>query len=163
MSVTGVQTCALPIWIAIPEGLAGQSLVPWIRAEKALEPRTVFADNIEERSRGELGASRSTGSNGESFAVIRWPWKLVLHQKARLGMTLPRHELFDLAHDARETRNLAAEQPELVRELELEILAHVAAGGAAKVPVPPEATLDPEARKALEALGYLGGDEDDED
>lgn len=145
-----------------PAGLAGQSLVPWIRAGQATDARTVFADNVEERTEERMGGNpRSTGSGGESFAVIRWPWKLILHQKPRLRMTLPRHELFDLARDPRETHDLAAEHAELVQELELEILAHVAAGGAASLPVPPEAELDPEARKALEALGYLGGDEDD--
>jgi hypothetical protein len=34
-------------------------------------------------------------------------------------------------------------------------------GGTAELPLPPEAELDPEARKALEGLGHLGDDEDD--
>jgi arylsulfatase A-like enzyme len=148
--------------VAVPPDLAGASLVPWIRAGKAAEARTVFADNVEERTTEQFGGSpRSTGTNGESFAVIRWPWKLILHQKARLGLTLPRHELFHLERDPQETKNEAAAQPELVQALEDLILAHVDEGGAAELPLPPEAELDPEARKALEGLGYLGDDEDD--
>lgn len=145
-----------------PQDLAGESLVPWIRAGKATQSRTVFADNIEERTSEQFGGGQhSTGSNGESFAVIRWPWKLILHRKARLGLTLPRHELFHLECDPAEKKNEAAAEPELVKELEDLILAHVDEGGAAELPLPPEAELDPEARKALEGLGYLGDDEDD--
>jgi arylsulfatase A-like enzyme len=149
--------------VEVPAGLAGQSLVPWIRAGRPTEARRVFADNVEERTLEQFGRpARSTGSNGESFAIVRWPWKLILHQKPRLRMTLPRHELFHLEDDPREARNLAEARPELVLELERELLAHVAAGGAVEVPSLPAAELDPEARKALEALGYLGGDEEED-
>lgn len=133
----------------VPEGLAGRSLVPWIRGGRTTDVRTVFADNL---------AHGRGARNGESFAVIRWPWKLILHQKPRLGMTVPRHELFHLERDPRETKNLAGANPELVAKLEHALLEHVAAGGAVEVPVADPVELDPEVRKALEALGYLGED-----
>ena len=144
----------------IPEDLAGSSLVPWIREKKATEPRIVFSDNVEERSAELVGQEPSAETtNGDSYAVIAWPWKLILNEKPRLGLVVPRHELFNLVQDPLEKKNLAGAQPGLVRALENKLLAHIAEGGA--VPVPKGEALgevDPKALEALRALGYVGDD-----
>ena len=69
------------------------------------------------------------------------------HDRRPLGL-----ELYDLASDPGERRNLAAAEPDAVRGLTW-LLEQRARGGA-----PPEAsrvTLDPELEKQLRALGYL--------
>ena len=147
--------------LEVPEGLAGRSLMPWIRAGEATEARVVYSDNVEERSAELFGQEGDEDvTNGESYAVIRWPWKLILNHKPRLGLVVPRHELFHLERDPRERQNVAGSNPDLVRELERELLAHVAEGGAVEVPrgevleEVDEATLE-----ALRALGYVGDDD----
>ncbi len=63
-------------------------------------------------------------------------------------------ELFDLASDPGETKNLAAERPEAVRALERR-LAELAAGWTAAPAVAAEPVIDEETRAALESLGYV--------
>jgi arylsulfatase A-like enzyme/Tfp pilus assembly protein PilF len=71
-------------------------------------------------------------------------WKLV---------RAPRPELYDLADDPGETRDLAAARPELVAELDAQLERLVAAGSAAPVAV----DLDAATRDELHALGYVTG------
>jgi tetratricopeptide (TPR) repeat protein len=78
-------------------------------------------------------------------SVRRGQWKLI---------DAPRAELYDLASDPDETRNLFAENPELVAELRAEIERHASRGGElGDVNV----ESDEETRQRLEALGYVGG------
>jgi hypothetical protein len=63
----------------------------------------------------------------------------------------PRPELYDLSHDARETRDLSGERPDLVAELDAllaERLAHAREGA-------PLVIADADHREHLEALGYV--------
>jgi arylsulfatase A-like enzyme len=68
------------------------------------------------------------------------------------GRGAPRIGLFDLAADPGEVRDLAEQQP-VWRDYLLARL-DAAAAAAPDGPAPPTATLDPEQRRALEALGY---------
>lgn len=79
-----------------PKNLDGVNLLPFLSGEKTGAPHeTLFW--------------RSGGPGGNS-AVRRGNWKLV-----RLGKAEP--ELYDLAADVGESKNLAAEKPEVVKEL----------------------------------------------
>ncbi len=67
----------------------------------------------------------------------------------------PTPELYDLAADPRETRNLVVDRPEEAREL-----ARALAGWMESFPgsgAAPTLELDAQARRQLEALGYVGG------
>jgi len=79
-----------------PQNLDGVNLLPFLTGEKTTAPH----DTLFWRS----------GGPGGNNAVRRGPMKLV-----RLGKAEP--ELYDLASDVGETKNLAAEKPEIVKEL----------------------------------------------
>ncbi|MCB1275399.1 sulfatase [Prosthecobacter sp.] len=79
-----------------PKNLDGVNLLPFLSGENTSAPHdTLFW--------------RTNGPGGNN-AVRRGNWKLV-----RLGKAEP--ELYDLAADIGETKNLAAEKPEIVKEL----------------------------------------------
>ncbi|MEN8182168.1 MAG: sulfatase-like hydrolase/transferase [Myxococcota bacterium] len=63
----------------------------------------------------------------------------------------PRPELYDLREDPGETRNLAGEQPERVRELDALLGARLADARPAR----PNLDLDEEEQERLQALGYV--------
>lgn len=67
----------------------------------------------------------------------------------------PRPELYDLANDPRETRNLVGEKPELADELRA-LLARTIAETSAGAPEQEPANLDQETLGRLAALGYVG-------
>jgi arylsulfatase A-like enzyme len=50
----------------------------------------------------------------DALAVRSGPWKLIESKTAKGGQ---KHQLYDLVKDPGETKNLAAEQPEVVNEL----------------------------------------------
>jgi arylsulfatase A-like enzyme len=81
-------------------------------------------------------------------ALLRWPMKLIHSSDGR-------HELYDLAADAGEQRNLYAERADvanaLLGELEAFRRAHPAYAGPREA-----APLDAEALEQLRALGYVG-------
>jgi arylsulfatase A-like enzyme len=88
----------------------------------------------------EHGADRDSAK-----AVIRGRWKLVWRSDGPI-------ELYDLEDDPHETRNAAAERPELVREL-----AAALAGGlrAEATPAGPREDGGREFEQALRSLGYV--------
>jgi arylsulfatase A-like enzyme/Flp pilus assembly protein TadD len=66
-------------------------------------------------------------------------------------------ELYDVASDPQELRNLAAEQPERVAQLRTRL--EQLLGAAQASPGDAEAAMDPETLAQLRALGYVGGDD----
>jgi arylsulfatase A-like enzyme len=78
-------------------------------------------------------------------ALIRWPWKLQLHQNGNTA-------LYDLDRDPNERIDVAAGEAKLVRRLLAELSACTAdRAGPATAPV----ELDPEAERQLRSLGYV--------
>ena len=63
-------------------------------------------------------------------------------------------ELYDLAADPGEARNLAAQRPAVVTELATR-LERWAAGGGVEATTDSEPALDAETREALKSLGYI--------
>ncbi len=76
--------------------------------------------------------------------VRRGPWKLI---------DAPTPELYDVAADPAESRNLASARPDVFAELMAELDRHAARGGAL---APEGITLDEASRERLERLGYVG-------
>lgn len=81
------------------------------------------------------------------YALIRGRHKLIKDFKAQ------RYELYDLALDPDERVNLAADRPELLRELLVELQRTKSRGPAAPAAAPAE--LDPKDAKLLRDLGYI--------
>ena len=125
-----VPTILSVLEIPSPPGMDGADLRPlWQEPPAVPAERLVFA----EAGPGDLRSVRSGRS------------KLVMQ-----GLN-GRTELYDLVDDPAETRNLAAERPELVAALEAEIAAFVAS--AREPQLAPELTDDE--KEHLQALGYL--------
>ena len=117
----------------------GQSLVPLL---------TKTSEESEPASRAVFAHRFLKGRQEELWAVIKDGWKLILHT--------PKNELqlFDLAHDPQERRNVAPDEPARVQALlselrELQSLAPLPAGEM-------RIELGDEMRAELEALGYAG-------
>lgn len=73
----------------------------------------------------------------------------------RYDTTFRREALFDAFADERETQDLAAEHPEVVEDLRASFLRHLKVHALDELP-----TGDEEWRRALEGVGYIGGQED---
>jgi hypothetical protein len=74
--------------------------------------------------------------------------------KLIVDLDTDREELFDVAADAQERRNLAAELPEVSAALKTTVLDYVRS---APAPNGKAAELSPEVRDQLRALGYVDG------
>jgi arylsulfatase A-like enzyme len=81
------------------------------------------------------------------YALVRGRYKLIKDFQAR------RFELYDLSDDPGERHNLAAERPELLREMVVELSRTQSRGPATAVAPPAE--LDPGDAKMLRDLGYI--------
>jgi hypothetical protein len=80
--------------------------------------------------------------------VTAGPWRFI-RRRAESGDV---EELFRLTDDPRETRNVAADQPEAAARLRAVL---DQADRAAPASTPQAAELDPELERELRALGYL--------
>jgi arylsulfatase A-like enzyme/tetratricopeptide (TPR) repeat protein len=125
--------------VAAPTGLDGASArVLWdAGSPDAREAATgpVHAESLLPRLHYDWAGLRS---------VRRDRWKLV---------DAPRPELFDLESDPHETNDVAAQHPDVVRDLAAEIRRHGARGGRLAAE---RRQLDADAVARLESLGYVG-------
>ncbi len=127
---TVLDALALPV----PPGLRGRSLLPVATGGDDPEPPATYFEALS----GQLNHGWAP-----LFGVIEGGTKLI---------ELPIPELYDLAADPREQRNLAAARPERLAELRRRLapLRDIDPGNA---PSPESAEI----RRRLESLGYLGG------
>jgi len=92
----------------------------------------------------------------ETFATqldFGWSPLLALRTDRWKLVRAPRPELYDLDVDPDEDRDLAAERPELVRELDAQLEERIASG----VQAPVAAEIDAATREELRELGYVTG------
>jgi arylsulfatase len=129
---------------AIP-GLEGETLVPFLgAAEPAADQAARF-----ERAFSEAG---SRWNQGYFTSVQEQTWKLVFRRPGRKAANRPvRYELYDLAADPLETRDLAEQHPEELRRLRGHLLGWMKEGAGAA----PQGEESEEQLKALKALGYV--------
>lgn len=126
LAATLLDLASLPV-----DGLDGVSLRPAMAGRPPSRP--VYSETF--LPRYHFGWSELLAMTGDRYRYIR----------------APRPELYDLATDPGETRNLAGDRPNEVDAMDSWLLEH--SGGEAPAP----ATVDAETRRRLEALGYVGG------
>lgn len=143
-SIDIVPTVLDLLGLPVPEGVQGRSLRPLLEgAEEETEPVHAFAEH--------------TNVSRESKALRTGRLKLIYSYPRSKGPLEERSlALFDLVADPGESRDLAAEQPELARLLEAQLLEILGRGSTASFEEEVPADIDPELRRELEALGYLG-------
>jgi arylsulfatase A-like enzyme/Tfp pilus assembly protein PilF len=113
-------------------GATGRSLAAAARGA-TLEPRSAHVETL--ATQLDWGWSPLLGVRSAGFKYIR----------------APRAELYDLAADPGETRNLLPGEPERAAALDAELEARLASAR----PVVPNVELEDEGRERLEALGYV--------
>jgi arylsulfatase A-like enzyme len=131
--------------VKLPEdgALHGRSLVPVLEGRASLDPDApIFLF----RQHYERGFDSGVPVAGEQYGVRLGDWKLIL------GPEEGTRQLFDIARDPRERRDLAAEQPERAAELERRIADWRARY--TRDETAPEA-VSPEDVERLRALGYV--------
>lgn len=120
-------------------GLEGRSLLPLLKGQEAEAPRFAFSE---------------AGEKPRYFRSVQdGAWKLVYGSGGRRPRPVAGPsglELYNLAADPKETRNLAASHPEELRRLRRELLDWVKNRPGRHA----QAEEDEEALKALRALGY---------
>lgn len=120
----------------VPSGVRGTSLLPYVRG----------------RIRSDLPSYIETYSPRENYGwselrgLIDGPWKYIL---------APTPELYDLARDPREEKNLASAEPAVLREKAGKLEALVGTAGAKKGAA--QRTMTAADAERLRSLGYLGG------
>jgi arylsulfatase A-like enzyme/Flp pilus assembly protein TadD len=116
------------------DGGSGASLLPLLGGAPETEPRVAWVETL--ATQLDLGWSPLLGVRTAEHKYVR----------------APRPELYALASDPGETRNLAGAQPERVAELDALVEARAAGQKAA-----PNLGVDAETSERLRALGYLAG------
>jgi len=125
-----------------PEAVTGRSLMPRIRGSEPSAPPYVF-----------LEAGHRLPSQ---LAVRRGRWKLVqLRSEADRQRYGPEWQLFDLAADPGEERNVLEEHPEVAEELRAAVEAYAAGAPEAGGETLDLESLDEDTVRMLEALGYV--------
>jgi arylsulfatase A-like enzyme len=125
------------------EPMNGRSLVPVLEGREPVDPtEPIFLF----RQHYERGFDSGVPVAGEQYGVRLGDWKLIL------GPEEGTRQLFDVARDPRERRDLAAEQPERAAELEERIAAWRAQH--TRVEAAPDA-ISQEDLERLRALGYV--------
>jgi arylsulfatase A-like enzyme/Flp pilus assembly protein TadD len=137
VSLVGVTPTILDLLdVAGPAGLDGTSARALFAADAPDDAAPVYAEALFPRLHFGWAATRS---------VREGKWKLI---------DAPEPELYDLAADPDELRNLAADHPDRVDALRADLLEHANRGGA--LPVADAGGIDPAMKERLEGLGYLG-------
>ncbi len=136
--------------IAIPGGLDGTSLVTRARGERGGEALLAYSES---------GRNFYRENPRQFVPGIAGKWRMMRSDRYKL-IRIPKDpepiwELYDLAADPGETRNLIAERPAVAEELRVELLRLIEADpGRDDRSEPP---LPDELERDLRSLGYVGG------
>ena len=122
--------------MAVPDGVRGTSLLPYVRGRKTSDLPSYI----------ETVYPRENYGWSELRGVIDGPWKYI---------QAPKPELYDLAQDPREERNLVSDQPAVVKDKTRKLDALIAGSRALKGAK--RRTLSAAETERLRSLGYLGG------
>jgi arylsulfatase A-like enzyme len=134
--------------VSVPKGIQGESLVSLMRGSRAGWPRAAITE----------AAGRPDPTQPEpeaSFALSLDGWKLVNHVVR--APDRPEFELFDRRKDPLDSRDVAAQHPEIVTRLSRELQAwrRMAEGARLKPDSATSGTVSAEELERLRALGYV--------
>ncbi|MCB9849344.1 MAG: sulfatase [Phycisphaerales bacterium] len=139
--------------LPIPASFGGRSLARVIQgAERDLEQKPAHAMAWVEVFDPKHPDKTGTFVRKLAHRTSDWKYVLVNHYN--------QEELYDLRRDPGESTNLSKTRPEICAERQTEVKALVQ--NEAETRDDPRARLAPALRKQLEALGYLGGDSQDD-
>ncbi|MCP3957236.1 MAG: sulfatase-like hydrolase/transferase [bacterium] len=136
-----------------PEGMQGQSLVPWFSAtgaEDAADGRRRAHPAFTEKA---YSGDDDVRGVEEAYSIVLDGWKLI--HNARRPETWPEYELYDHRADPINTNNLAAEHPERVEQLAAQLAAWRESAAAEQL-ASDEALTEGMSEEDLERLRSLG-------
>jgi arylsulfatase A-like enzyme len=144
-----------------PEGLQGQSLMPLVTPSSGGNAGAVSAADSGWRNRPVIlekipdGTAEEFPSTIEATAIIDGQWKLI-HNKAG-APDRPEYELFDVANDPLDQKNVADQHPDVVKRLAKAIEGFRSMASAARLKPDSEAAdkMTPEQLQRLRSLGYI--------
>jgi arylsulfatase A-like enzyme len=139
--------------LTLPEGMQGQSLVPYLVTEQNGHVGKRFA--ISEQAALEPTGGSPPPFGKESFAIVSEGWKLIHNRKGRGER--PEFELYAQKKDPLDQANLAAENAEVVERLSKQLDAWHRQAMAARLEADDQATegMSPEELERLRSLGYI--------
>ncbi len=143
----------------VPFGTAidGASAVALARGAAEPAARVAFAESAPYREKYKKNPRIHVhGDEGRWKMVRDGKWKLIEVPRVAGDPGQDEIELYDLARDPTETRNVAAENREVVAKLRAAIAAWVKTRRAAPPDDAPPLTISPEERESLTSLGYAG-------
>ena len=125
--------------LPIPRGMQGESLVPFLQGESRRKNRFALSESY--FASIQLGVS-------PIFSIQDSTWKYI---------ESPHPELYDLAKDPKETRNIIEEKKSLSQQMKQKLLKYgeIHRGPAAEQSE--KRSITPEQEEQFAALGYLGG------
>jgi len=141
--------------IARPEGMQGQSLLPWLaRPDAPSEFGWVKRAAFSERKRYPNNAPREP-EDLDGFSIVMDGWKLIQNINPPEGF--PEYELYNHVEDPVNHHNVAGTHPEIVQRLAQELAARRKWAEARRLPSDEDATegLSPEELSRLRSLGYI--------
>lgn len=135
--------------------LDGASALPLVRGESETLPRVAFAESGPWRERYAKNPRLFVhGDEGRWKMARDGRWKLIAIPHQPNDPPSDELELYDLAADPDETRNVASEHPEVVARLHAAIAEWVRTRRAPPPDDAPPLAVSPEEREALQSLGY---------
>ena len=144
--------------LGMPAGgvLQGQSLLPLMKGQHLARKGYVASSKFAHPNPKASGPENST----DSFTLLDRDWKFIYRVQAKRA-GLPEVELYDRRADRAETKNLAAQHPDIVAGFRAEMTQWIEGQKQVRKLLGPggTATLDPESLRRLRSLGYLGGKE----
>jgi arylsulfatase A-like enzyme len=148
-----------------PEGVQGQSLVPLIAAARN-RPREAGAESAETTAPGWkkqpaiTEKPRTEHSGGpppretESYGIVLDGWKMI--HNANRAANMPEFELYNRAEDPLDSKNVAAEHPDIIERLKGELESWHKMVEAGQLPeTVSEENLSPQELERLRSLGYI--------
>lgn len=133
----------------------GSSALPLVRGQPEPLPRVAFAESGPWRDRYKKNPRLFVhGDEGRWKMVRDGRWKLIAIPHQPNDPPSDELELYDLAADPGETRNVASENPEVVARLHGAMAEWVRTRRAPPPDDAPPLAVSPEEREALQSLGY---------
>ena len=141
--------------LPVPETLQGQSLLPLLaeegdQARERWQSRPVFSERVTQASRVSTAATEV-----DSFAIVSEGWKLI--HNVRKPDDFPEYELFDHDNDPLNLKDLAPENPEVVKRLSQQLEQWHEQALSARLPSDDDfqGGLSTQELERLRSLGYI--------